>query len=174
MSVVGDAFAVRTDFYQYYAYGVGGDFDESSVDSAQDGVLAPGLTGVRVSTGAHRGEVDVSATLADGLIAYPSDPGSVASACNLHLPEGIFTINHFAGRPAYTWGFGRPLTCALLVEVVGRDEANDHNYQPPPAPRERHFVTISATPFAAGRWRSKAIDRVGESLQVATAHVSRI
>lgn len=42
--------AVHVDFYQYYIRGVDGDFDESSVDMANDGILAAGRTGARINT----------------------------------------------------------------------------------------------------------------------------
>jgi hypothetical protein len=163
---------VRVDYYQYYAYGVGGDFDESSVDLANDGILAPGATGVRISTGAHYGEADLTIRVVDKAIALPvGDSDLIASACNMDLPEGVIMICHWGGLDVYQYDFGRPLTCGFFVEVHGRDDAHDHRYEPDPLPIERHVITISPIRFSPDRWRSKRIDRAGAPFVVYADHV---
>ena len=97
---------------------------------------------------------------------------AVASACNLDLPSGAFAIHDWGGPPAFRHDFGRPLTCAILVEVDGRDEAHDHRYDGVATPPERHLVTISPVPLAGGRWRSARMDRAGADLQMFTDHVA--
>jgi hypothetical protein len=163
---------VHVDYYQYYAYGLGGDFEESSVDMVNDGILAPGATGVRISTGAHNGQAALTVRVVDTAIPLPPAGNEVvASACNLDLPTGKVIINSFDGPTVFEHDFGRPLTCGFLVEVHGRDTAASHNYQPGPAPVEHHTITISALPFPGGRWRSARIDDVGKALQTFTEHV---
>lgn len=165
---------VNVDFYQYYVYGVGGDFDESSVDMANDGILAPGASGIRVCSGAHMGQAELTVRVTDTSISLPSeDTEAVASACNLDLPSGTLVINSFGGPIVFEHVFGRPLTCGFLVEVHDRDLAHAHRYQPDPAPLERHLVTISSHSFPDGRWGSTRLDNVGKSLETFTDHVAR-
>jgi hypothetical protein len=125
--------AVRVDFFQYYAYAAGGDFDESSVDMVNDGILAPGQRGVRIGTGAQAGTVDLTVRILDGPLSLPTgDIGAIASACNLDLPQGALSIRDWGGPAVFEHEFGRPLTCAFLIEVDGRDEAHDHRLRPGP------------------------------------------
>jgi len=163
---------VDVDFYQYYIYGAT-DFDSASVDALNDGILAPRGCGTRVNSGAHLGKVDVAIRVFDEPIALPTRPDAVASACNLEVPSGVVIVDHWGGPAAFQHDFGRPLTCGLLVEVYGRDEANAHNYQPEPGPREHHDITISSVPFVFDRWRSTAIDQVGTSLASYFDHIDR-
>jgi hypothetical protein len=163
---------VSVDYYQYYAYGVGGDFNESSVDMVHDGILAPGGTGVRIATGAHMGRAELTVLVGDSPIELPiGDHEVIASACNLDLPRGKIIINSFAGPTVFDHDFGRPLTCGLLVEVRDRDAAYDHRYSPGPAPVEHHIITISPFRLPGGRWRSARIDKIGQSLAHSTEHV---
>jgi hypothetical protein len=157
---------------QYYAYALDGDFDESSVDMAHDGVLAPGTHGVRIGTGAHLGLVDLTVRVLDGALSLPADDGAIASACNLELPRGALSINHWGGPAVFEHDFGRPLTCALLVEVDGRDVAHDHRYDGVESPPERHLVTIAPVPLPGGRWRTARMDRAGADMQQSTDHVA--
>ena len=49
---------VHAAYYQYYFYG--GDCDTSSVDRVDDGILAPGASRVRIATGAHTEDVELT------------------------------------------------------------------------------------------------------------------
>lgn len=164
---------VNADYFQYYVYGERAEFDPSRVDTVHDGILAPARDGARIATGAHYGPVDLTVRVVEEHIPLPLAERVAAAACNVDLPTGVLLIVDWGdgGRPAFRHDFGRPLVCGVLVEVVGRDEANAHCYQPGPRPREQHRFTISPSPFHNGRWRSGHIDRVGLEFESFTDHV---
>lgn len=162
---------VRAAYYQYYFYADGGDFDTSSVDYENDGILAPADTGARICSGAHSGKVRLTVRIIDTEIELPlGNKDIVASACNLVLPTGGFSIADWGGPAVFRHDFGRPLTCGLFIEVRDRDAAHDHRYQPDP-PVEHHLITISSVALPGGRWRSSRIDEPGRRLQQYTDHV---
>ncbi|SOD95118.1 hypothetical protein [Blastococcus haudaquaticus] len=164
---------VRADYYQYYALAAGGDFDTSSVDMANDGILAPAEQGVRISTGVQLGDVDLTVRVLDGPLSLPAEnPGVIASACTVHLPHGRLAITDWGGPTVFEHEFGRPLVCALLVQVEGRDEALDHRYDQVQVPPERHLLTLSPVPLSGGRWRTARMDRAGAALETFTDHVA--
>lgn len=168
---MGHPLIVHADYYQYYAYAAGGDFDQPPLDAANDGIMAPGSDAIRIDTGAHYGEVELTVTVTDRPIRAPDGDEVVASACNLDLPEGIVTINDFDGSEVFAHDFGQPLRCGFLVQVHDRDAANAANYTAGPHIRERHAITISSRAFQVERWRTRTLDAVGASLEVFTDHV---
>jgi hypothetical protein len=162
---------VHAAYYQYYFYG--GDFDTSTVDMLNDGILAPGARGARIATGAHSGQVELTIGVVEHPIPLPSDPEAIAAACNVELAAGVAQITDWGGPVVFEHDFGRPISCGLLVQVFGRDEAFARQYKPetPPA-RERHRITISSAAFPQGRWRSVKIDSTGSRSATYTAHVA--
>ena len=175
--------SVDVDFGQYYGYGVGADFDESSVDAAMDGIAAPGEGGVRFLCLTQSGRVDVSVVVVDEEIVLPPPPGRVASAFNLHLPTGVFALRDWGGPTVFRHDFGRALRCGIMVEVEQRDEAWLHRdairrraagvSSDPDEPTlfEHHTISISPFPFAIERWRTAAMDNGGKYLTIYTEHI---
>lgn len=162
---------VNTDFCQYYASAAGGDFDESSVDAAHDGVIAPGSDGVRIATGTHGGQVELTVTVTDEPILFPAGDDVVAPAGNLNVADGVIAVHHFAGSAVFVHDFGRALRCGFLIQVHDRDAARSANYRDGHPARERHDITISSCELRVTRWRTRAIDGVGASLQACIDHV---
>ncbi len=126
---------VHAAYYQYYFYG--GDFDTSSVDMVNDGILAPGASGARIATGAHTEDVELTVRVVDHPIPLPSDLEAIAAACNIELTAGVAQITHWGGSVVFEHDFGRPIICGLLVQVFGRDEAFARQYKPESAARSR-------------------------------------
>jgi len=160
---------VNAAYYQYYFYG--GDFDTSSVDMVNDGILAPGASGARIATGAHTGHLELTICVVSDPISLPCDPDAIASACNIELSTGVAQIASWGGPVVFEYDFGTPITCGLLVEVFGRDEAFVHQYEPEKPPPEHQRITICPASFPQGRWRSAKIDMTGSQSATYTAHV---
>jgi hypothetical protein len=161
---------VDADYFQYYLEGAGSDFDASSVDMVNDGIVAPARGGARIATGVYLGPVEIVLDVIEADITVPSDPAIVAAAINIDLPTGVVQVHGWGGRCVFRHDFGTPLTCSALIEVHGRDEARERASRDAPEVREHHRITFSPTPLPGGRWRSDRIDDVGRHGETFTDH----
>jgi hypothetical protein len=151
------------DFYQYWASDAETPPDFGLGDELHDGVIAPQRTGLQLATGVQTGPVSV------GLHAYGPPPpvtaGEVAAACDLVLDSGRLDVASFHTKVAVI-DWGRPVRVRLHVSMSGRDAATG-----PGSPTERHDIYVWETAENLGRWRSPAIDGIGQRLAADTRHV---